>query len=187
MTEETTKTYCYIHPDRETSLRCNRCERYICPSCAVRVPTGYTCKNCVRDHQRKFDTAVWYDFIIGFFLAAILSAVAAFLVTLISGFFYGLIILFAAPAAGTIIARIMLVALRRHRSRPLFLTVAAGVIAGAIPAIISQITSLLVYMRFNGAEGLSIWSLLPVIWIVVYLFIAVPVVYAQTSGIRLSK
>ena len=187
MTEEIATNYCYIHPDRETSLRCNRCERYICPSCAVRVPTGYTCRNCVRDHQKKFDTAVWYDFIIGFFTAAVLSAVAAFVVTLISGFFFGLIVLAVAPAAGTIIARIMLVALRRRRSRPLFMTVSAGVIAGAIPAILSQISSLLLYMNYYGAEGFSIWSLLPVIWIVVYLFIAVPVVYAQISGIRLSK
>jgi len=187
MTEEIATNYCYIHPDRETSLRCNRCERYICPSCAVRVPTGYTCRNCVRDHQRKFDTAVWYDFIIGFFTAAVLSAVAAFVVTLISGFFFGLIVLAVAPAAGTIIARIMLAALRRRRSRALFLTVSAGVVAGAVPVLLTQVAQLLFLINQFGMEVFSIGQLLPVIWVVVYLFIAVPVVYAQISGIRLSK
>jgi hypothetical protein len=187
MTEEHTATTCYVHPGRETSLRCNRCERYICPSCAVRVPTGYTCRNCIRDHQKKFETAVWYDYIFGFFSAAALSAVAAFLVTYISGFFYGLIILFAAPAAGTIIARILLVLLRRRRSRTLFLTISGGVIAGAIPALLSQVAQLLFIISQVGMQAFSIWQLLPTIWIVVYLFIAVPVVYAQYSGIQLSK
>jgi len=187
MTEETTALYCYIHSDRETGLRCKTCERPICASCAVHTPTGYSCKECVRNHQRKFDNAAWYDYVIGFVLAAILSAVAVFIVTLISGFFFGLIVLVVAPAAGAIIARILQAVLRRRRSRALFMTISVGVVVGAIPAIISQITSLILFMNFYGAEGFSIWSLLPLIWIIVYLFIAVPVVYSQFSGIRLTR
>ncbi len=187
MTEEATTLYCYVHPDRETSLRCKNCEKPICASCAVRTPTGYSCKDCVRTHQKKFDTAVWYDYVVGFVLAAILSAVAAFIVTLISGFFFGLIILIVAPAAGTIIARILLAVLQRRRSRALFMTISAGMVAGAIPAIISEITSLILFMNYFGTEGFSLWSLLPVIWIIIYLFITVPVVYSQFSGIRLTK
>jgi hypothetical protein len=187
MTEETTTLYCYVHPDRETSLRCKVCERPICASCAVRTPTGYSCKECVRSHQKKFDTAVWYDYVIGFVLSAILSAVAAFIVTLISGFFFGLIVLIVAPAAGRIIARILLAVLRRRRSRALFMTISGGMVFGAIPAIVSEISSLILFMNFYGVEGFSIWSLLPVIWIVIYLFITVPVVYSQFSGIRLTK
>jgi len=190
MTEETTTLYCYVHPDRETSLRCKNCDRPICASCAVRTPTGYSCKECVRNHQKKFDNAVWFDYVLGFVASAILSAIAAFLVTLISGFFFGLLILAAAPAAGTIIARILLVILRRRRSRTLFITISAGMVVGAIPAIVSQITSLFLVMNYygsNGMGGFSLWSFLPLIWIVVYLFIAVPVVYAQYSGIQLMK
>jgi MFS family permease len=187
MTEEFNTLYCYVHPNRETGLRCKICERPICASCAVRTPTGYSCKECVRSHQKKFDTAVWYDYIVGFIMAAILSAVAAFIVTLISGFFFGLIVLAVAPAAGTIIARILLAVLQRRRSRALFITISAGVVVGAIPAIISQLTSIILFMNFYGAEGFSIWSLLPVIWIIIYLFITVPVVYTQFSGIRLSR
>ena len=104
-----------------------------------------------------------------------------------SGFFFGLIILAVAPAAGTIIARILQAVLRRRRSRALFLTISVGMVVGAIPAIISQITSLILFMNFYGAEGFSIWSLLPVIWIIIYLIISVPVVYSQFSGIRLTK
>ena len=61
MTESTT-LYCYVHPTRETSLRCNNCERPICAQCAVRTPTGYRCKECVRERQKTFETAEWYDF-----------------------------------------------------------------------------------------------------------------------------
>ena len=77
--------------------------------------------------------------------------------------------------------------MRRRRSRALFMTVSVGVVVGAIPAILSEISSLLFFMNFYGVEGFSIWSLLPAIWIIVYLFIAVPVVYTQFSGIRLTR
>ena len=40
--EET--TYCAVHPDRETSLQCNRCGRYMCVECAVHTPVGYRCR-----------------------------------------------------------------------------------------------------------------------------------------------
>ena len=187
MTEDITTLYCYVHTNRETSLRCKSCERPICASCAVRTPTGYSCKECVRNHQKKFDTAVWYDYLVGFIVAAILSALAASVVPLLSGFFYGLIILLAAPAAGTIIARILLVVLSRRRSRALFMTIAVGMVVGALPSIVIQITSFFFLLNVYGQEGFSIWSLLPAIWIVVYLFIAVPVAYSQFSGIRLTK
>src|SRR5258706_3028881 len=82
---ESVINYCYVHPTREATLRCKRCERYICTSCAVRTPTGYMCRNCIREHQKSFDTAEGPDFILGFMAAGLLSAVATFLVTLIGG------------------------------------------------------------------------------------------------------
>ena len=72
--------YCYIHPNRETSLRCNQCNRPICASCAVRTPTGYRCKECVKGQQKIFDTAEWYDYIFGFAMAGVLSLIASLLV-----------------------------------------------------------------------------------------------------------
>ncbi|MCE7080687.1 rhomboid family intramembrane serine protease [Streptomyces sp. ST2-7A] len=39
---------CYRHPDRETGIRCARCERPICPDCMVDAPVGYHCPECVR-------------------------------------------------------------------------------------------------------------------------------------------
>ena len=39
---------CYRHHDRETGVRCQRCERPICTSCMVPAPVGVQCVDCVR-------------------------------------------------------------------------------------------------------------------------------------------
>jgi membrane associated rhomboid family serine protease len=35
--------FCYRHPDREAYVRCQRCERLICPECQVEASVGFLC------------------------------------------------------------------------------------------------------------------------------------------------
>lgn len=35
--------HCYRHPDREAYVRCQRCERLICPECQVEASVGFLC------------------------------------------------------------------------------------------------------------------------------------------------
>jgi hypothetical protein len=40
------RLFCYRHADRETWVRCGRCDRPICTSCAMQGPVGSRCKQC---------------------------------------------------------------------------------------------------------------------------------------------
>ena len=69
--------YCANHPDTETLLRCNRCEKPICLKCAVLTDVGYRCKECIRGVQSSYFTANATDNIVGFVVALLVTAIAS--------------------------------------------------------------------------------------------------------------
>lgn len=68
-------TYCAVHPDRETGLRCNKCGRLMCAQCAVQTPVGYRCRECVRQHDDKFFNASQNDYVLLFGVSAVLTGI----------------------------------------------------------------------------------------------------------------
>ncbi len=44
---------CYRHPGRETYIRCQRCERPICPDCMRDAAVGFQCPTCVAEGAKS--------------------------------------------------------------------------------------------------------------------------------------
>ena len=174
MIDDTAPTYCANHPGVETALRCNKCGKPICAKCALRTPTGYRCKECVRGQQKVFVTAEWIDYLLGFATAFILGLIASFLASLISrlSFIGWILIVIGSPTAGMLIAEALRRVTRKHRSHLLFITISIAVVVSALPVIILHLLALDIFtLIFQG----------------IYLFIAVPVIYTRLSGIQLSR
>lgn len=142
MTDEL--TYCAVHPDRETSLRCNKCNRYMCPECAVPTPVGYRCKQCVRQHEDKFFNASEWDYVIVFAVSAILTGIGAAIVSAI-GLPLLFILILGLPIGGAI-AEATLRATQRRRGRRSNVVAVSGVIVGGIVGSLAQI-----YLRYMNA------------------------------------
>ena len=175
MTDFSASQYCANHPGVETSLRCNRCNKLICPKCAVRTPIGYRCRECVRGQQKVFVNAVWVDYVAGFIVGAILSGLVSLLVILVSGiagFFAWFVIAAVAPSAAAGIAEVLRFVTRRHRAGSLFITLLVSILLGALPVVIYQLLSM------------NLWGIL---FQAVYLVMAVPIIYYRLSGIQLFR
>jgi hypothetical protein len=173
MTEPSySRLVCYNHPDRETYLRCNRCNRPICTECAVLTPTGYRCKECVRGQQKVFETAQSLDPVIGFVVALVLSFIGSYIAR-IMGFFF----VFIAPIIGLGITAVIRYAVKRRRSRLLFQVSTAGAVLGSLPFLLIGLIGLL-----SGGFGLSILGL---VWQGLYTFLIGTTVFYRLSGIQI--
>lgn len=172
MIQTTDKVYCANHPDIETTLRCNRCEKPICPKCAVLTPTGYRCRECVSGQQKVFSTAQWYDYPLAFLIAAGLSFLGSLITPRLSFF-----TIFVAPIAGSIIAEIVRAVLRKRRSPLLYKWAAAAAALGSLPYLLIFLSNILL----AGSAG----ALLPLVWQGLYTFLVTSTLYYRLTGIQI--
>jgi len=108
---------CANHPQQETTLRCNHCDKPICPKCAVKTPVGYRCRECIRGHQKVFETTTAIDAPIAGVVALIAVGLATAILKILG--FWGL---FVAPIVGSGIATLIRFVVKKRRSRRLTTT-----------------------------------------------------------------
>lgn len=137
------QTFCEVHPTRETSLRCNKCGRYMCVDCAVSTPVGYRCKQCVRQHEDKFFSASQPDYVIIAAVCAALGAVGGFIASAIN--FLILLFIVGIPVGG-FIAELALRAVKRRRGRYSGEIGAAAVAIGGLVGVMLHTYSLIAPM-----------------------------------------
>lgn len=178
MSSEQPTLYCANHPNVETTLRCNRCEKPICSKCAIQTPTGYRCPECVRGQLKVFNTSVWYDYPLAISIAGILSFLGSRLVV-----YLGFFTIFVAPIAGVIIAEAVRLVIRRRRSKSIFQLSAIAVAIGSLPIILVYVVGNLLVFSQGRIAGFGL--LFPLIWQGLYTFIVTSTVYYRLGGIQI--
>ena len=124
--------FCAVHPQRDTELRCNRCERYMCVDCARRTPVGYTCRECVRGHENRFYQGGMLDYALVAAVSALGGAAIIGATMLIGGFLIAGFLL--APAIGGGAAQLALQLTGRRRGRQSGAVCAGGMLMGGLAA-----------------------------------------------------
>jgi len=168
-----TTTVCYNHPNRETMLRCNRCDRPICTECAVLTPTGYRCRQCVRGQLKVFETARWIDYPLAIIIGGGLSFLGSVIAQFLSWF-----IIFIGPILGVIISEAIRWVVRRRRSRLLFQVATASVLLGALPLLLLDVFAVL-------TSGGGRFGLIGLLWPALYAFLVTSTTYYRLSGIQI--
>jgi hypothetical protein len=166
--------YCYNHPQRETLLRCNRCERPICSECAILTPTGYRCKECVRGQQKVFETTQGIDFPIAAVTAGVISFAGSYIAS-----YMGFFTIFIAPIAGVLISEAVRKLVHRRRSRLLFQITALAAVIGSLPLLVVYASSYISY-----PVPFTIYRILPLIWQGLYTVLIGSSVYYRLSGYK---
>jgi hypothetical protein len=71
--------FCYRHPDRETWLRCGRCDQPICLKCTIQGPVGSRCRDCGRIANDPLTSFTPQQLLVGIAVASVAGAVAGFI------------------------------------------------------------------------------------------------------------
>ncbi len=135
--------YCAVHPQVETTLRCNRCGRPMCTQCAVRTPVGYRCRECVRAQQDRFFDAHMRDYAVGGAVSLVASLAAAWFVAQVGWFF---VAIFLAMGAGSAIGAAVWKLIGGRRGRYTTLVIGGAVVLGALPFLFHAPLAVGIYM-----------------------------------------
>jgi len=119
--------YCYRHPDRETWVRCGRCDQPICTSCAMQGPVGLRCKTCGKPSRDALASLKPRQVAIGLAVASGLGAAVGYF-----GAQLGLFMVVLGFFAGTFIAQAIDRSIGIKRGPRILAVAIAGVALGGL-------------------------------------------------------
>ena len=122
--------FCYRHPDRETYVRCGRCDRPICSRCAMQGPVGMRCKVCGTPPRSPLHSLTAGQFAAGAAVALGAGTIAGF-IGLQLGFLLSICI---GPFVGGLIGEATMRATGYKRGPLMLLLVGGGIVAGVFVA-----------------------------------------------------
>jgi hypothetical protein len=132
----TATLHCYIHPDRETGLRCTSCDRPICADCVRPAAVGQLCPECAKARRPVNYQVSAANVTVAAVVTLVYSVVITFLAAQLLGFagFFGFIVaLFLGPVAGDLLIRLIDRLTHNKRGRALQLTAGICYTLGALP------------------------------------------------------
>ncbi len=136
---------CYRHPDRETYVRCGRCDQPICTRCAMQGPVGFRCRECGRPARDPLTSIRPAQAAIGFAVAAAGGLVVGLLTSRIG--FFGLLL---AWFGGGLIADGVMRFVGFKRGPRMMAILFGGIAAGALAAFAVDVGSLAASLGPDG-------------------------------------
>lgn len=165
--------WCARHKSVKTRLRCGRCETPICPKCMVMGPTGARCRDCTSYRSSHIYQVSPAQFALAFGASMGFSAIGTFLIG--RG---GLMVLFFAPALGSLLSQGIVRMTKGKRGTPLTIVASVGAIIGALlPVALSWLSLQGALPPGVGANVVASLILPQLIYPLLYLALAIPAIW----------
>jgi hypothetical protein len=150
--------YCYRHPERETWVRCGRCDQPICTRCAMQGPVGLRCKTCGNPARDALASLRPSQIAVGALVAGGLGAAV--------GYFsahFGWFMLVVGFFAGTLIAEALDRTVGIKRGPRILAVAIAGIVVGGLIggafALAGQWREMQAFLASAEAEGMPAYPL----------------------------
>lgn len=164
------KTYCDRHPNVESSLRCSRCERYICPECAVLTSVGYRCQDCGRERS-AIASVPTSRLAVGVLSGLLLGGASGFLVPR-----FGFFVIFIGAILGGIVGEAISRLIGRKRSPFVAAAASLGFVGGAM---LDPLTAALSQAAEGAPAAVTMKTAISDVWGLVFAIVASVVAWSR--------
>jgi hypothetical protein len=131
--DEDERLFCFRHPERETWIRCGRCDKPICVKCGLMGPVGMRCKDCGRLRNDPLTSFSPTQLALG-----LGAAIGAGTIGGLIGLQLGILAIFIGPFAGGLIGETVLRVTGYKRGPVMQSIVIGGILAGAVLAALIE-------------------------------------------------